>query len=111
MITGTAQNAVQSGNPFGVLQSQSKVPAADPNASLANQTVFLKLLVAQLQNQNPTSPADGVQFISQLAQFTQVEQSLAIKQDLDDIRKAILANGGVPPAAAPALENKPPASN
>lgn len=110
MITGTAQNAVQSGNPFGELQSQSKVPAADPNASLANQTVFLKLLVAQLQNQNPTSPADGVQFISQLAQFTQVEQSLAIKQDLDDIRKAILAHGGVP-AAAPAPQNNPPASN
>ena len=93
MINATTPDALRSGNPFGDLQSQSKAPVSDPNATLANQTVFLKLLVAQLQNQNPTSPADGVQFISQLAQFTQVEQSVAMKQDLDDIRKAILSGG------------------
>ena len=36
---------------------------------------FLKLFVTQLQNQDPLNPQDSSQFISQLAQLTQVEQA------------------------------------
>ena len=36
---------------------------------------FLKLFVTQLQNQDPLNPQDSSQFISQLAQITQVEQA------------------------------------
>ncbi|HEV2469747.1 MAG TPA: flagellar hook capping FlgD N-terminal domain-containing protein [Candidatus Sulfotelmatobacter sp.] len=45
--------------------------------------MFLQLLVAQLQNQNPLDPMDPTQFVGQLAQFselsavTQIEQLLA----------------------------------
>jgi len=34
---------------------------------------FLKLLVAQLQHQDPTQPTEGTEFVTQLAQFSQVE--------------------------------------
>lgn len=49
------------------------------------QDMFLKLLVAQLKFQDPSKPADPAQFISQTAQFQQVNQT-------DALIKAITAN-------------------
>jgi flagellar basal-body rod modification protein FlgD len=51
-----------------------------PTDSLGKDA-FLKLLVAQLRYQDPSNPTDSSQFMSQTAQFTQVEK-------LDDIAKA-----------------------
>lgn len=56
---------------------------------LANKEVFLQLLVAQLKNQNPLDPADGIEYVSQLAQFTQLEQSMNMNQELQTIRETI----------------------
>ena len=53
-----------------------------PSTTLVNKNVFLQLLVAQIKNQDPLNPTDGVQFLTQLAQFQQVEQSLNMGQDL-----------------------------
>lgn len=49
------------------------------------QDAFLKLLVAQLQNQDPLNPMDGMNFVSQLAQFTQLETLLGMRGDLRDL--------------------------
>ena len=38
------------------------------------QTDYMKLLVTQLQNQNPLEPMNNDQMASQLAQFSQLEQ-------------------------------------
>jgi flagellar basal-body rod modification protein FlgD len=48
--------------------------------------MFLQLLVAQIRHQDPLNPADGVQFLTQLAQFTQLEQSMSMSTDLAAIR-------------------------
>ena len=50
--------------------------------SLTNEDAFLKLLVAQIQHQDPLNPSDGVQFLSQLTEFSQLEQLIQINQEL-----------------------------
>ncbi len=63
--------------------------------------MFLKLLVTQIRNQNPLNPADGTQFLTQLAQFTELEQTIAIRQELEAIA-ARLDSGAAPPEPAEA---------
>jgi flagellar basal-body rod modification protein FlgD len=53
--------------------AQGAAGVANPNGTLG-QNDFLKLMIAQLQAQNPLSPANTNEFMSELAQFTQVEQ-------------------------------------
>ena len=45
--------------------------------------MFLQLLVAQLQNQDPLNPTDSTQFVSELAQFSELEQVIAIRGDIE----------------------------
>jgi flagellar basal-body rod modification protein FlgD len=60
-----------------------------PDQLSADKDTFLKLLVAQLKHQNPLEPADGLQFVTQLAQFTAIEHSAAMRDDLAAIRTAL----------------------
>jgi flagellar basal-body rod modification protein FlgD len=48
--------------------------------------MFLQLLVAQLQNQDPLNPTDSSTFVTQLAQFEQLETSINTGQDISAIR-------------------------
>lgn len=44
-------------------------------SSMLGQNDFLKLMIAQLQAQNPLEPGNSNEYVSELAQFTQVEQT------------------------------------
>ena len=55
---------------------------------LANKETFLQLLVAQIKNQDPLQPTDGIQFVSQLAQFSQLEQLIGIRGELEAAKTA-----------------------
>lgn len=52
-------------------------------SSPPSEEMFLHLLVAQLQNQDPLNPTDSTQFVSQLAQFSELEQVIAIRSDIE----------------------------
>jgi flagellar basal-body rod modification protein FlgD len=70
----------------GATQTAGSTLPSTLNKSV-NKETFLQLLVAQLKNQNPLSPSDGAQFISQLAGFTQLEQTINMSQELEGIHK------------------------
>jgi flagellar basal-body rod modification protein FlgD len=64
--------------------ANSSASTASSSSALANESTFLQLLVAQIKNQDPTQPMDSTAFLSQLAQFSQLEQLVGIRQDLEN---------------------------
>lgn len=66
-------------NSVGPLYTDASVSAKSAtNAQELGKTEFLKLLVTQLQNQDPMNPVDNQQFIAQLATFSSLEQLISI---------------------------------
>jgi len=66
-----------------------------PKAKVASSdfTTFLKLLTAQLKNQDPLKPLDSTQFVAQLASFSSVEQQVKTNDALAGIQATL---GGTP---------------
>jgi flagellar basal-body rod modification protein FlgD len=75
--------------------------------------MFLQLLVAQLQNQNPTSPMDPSQFVGQLAQFSELSQVTSIyqllQQNLPASGSGSGSTGGTPAAGSNSAKGGSPA--
>ena len=65
--------------------SSSSSAASALGGTAPTEQMFLQLLVAQLQNQDPLNPTDSTQFVSQLAQFSELEQVMAIRTDTDTL--------------------------
>jgi flagellar basal-body rod modification protein FlgD len=63
--------------------------AANAASATVDKDMFLQLLVAQLKNQDPLNPTDSTQFVTQLAQFQQLEQSVNTGEDVSAIRQDI----------------------
>lgn len=97
MIPGIT-SGTNSSQQSSATNSSATSSALDP---MATEQTFLKLLVAQLKNQNPLQPQDGTQFVAQLAQFSSVEQEVQMRQDLDSIN-TVLSN----PAAQQTSSNQ-----
>ena len=55
------------------------------SASKVDYDAFLKLLVAQMRNQDPTKPTDSAEYLSQIASFSSVEQQISANQRLDSL--------------------------
>lgn len=53
------------------------------NSKGLGRDAFLKLLVAQLKNQDPLKPQDNSAFVAELAQFSSLEQTMGINDRLD----------------------------
>jgi flagellar basal-body rod modification protein FlgD len=72
--------------------SSAPVSATSKPDPLANESTFLTLLVSQLKNQDPLSPVDSNQFVSQLTEYSQLEQLIGIKANTTPLAPAATTN-------------------
>ncbi|HME11111.1 MAG TPA: flagellar hook capping FlgD N-terminal domain-containing protein [Bryobacteraceae bacterium] len=93
MIVNSTSNTVNSAS-SPAASTSAAATAASATSGLANEQVFLQLLVAQLQKQDPTQPTDPMQFVSELAQFSSLEQEVQMRQDLDKINTDTAPSSG-----------------
>lgn len=70
--------------PVGSQQTNTTADTKATGPGVDYQT-FLKLLVAQMKNQDPTQPMDATQQVTQLAQFSSVEQAVQTNSKLDQL--------------------------
>lgn len=75
-------------------------PATAPSATQRNAMdydAFLKLMIAEMKNQDPLSPTNASEYVAQFASFAQVEQALKTNQKLDELlsASALAQSGGL----------------
>jgi flagellar basal-body rod modification protein FlgD len=70
--------------------------------ALTSEQTFLQILIAQIQNQDPTSPTDPTQFVSQLTQYSELEQLIGINQGVQKINSTAATNTTTTSATNPA---------
>jgi flagellar basal-body rod modification protein FlgD len=82
----------------------SAVSGVSPNAGAIAEAVggqnlgkteFLELLIAQLENQDPLEPMDNSEFVAQLAQFSSVEQLVAVNDGINILATQLLSTNNV----------------
>jgi flagellar basal-body rod modification protein FlgD len=100
-MVNTVSNPLSSQAQAGANTTQSTPAGPGPEHQISKD-VFLKLMVAQLQNQNPLNPVDGVDFLMQLSQISGVEQMVEMRRRLEAIHD--LLEQRQPPAL---VETKP----
>ncbi|EHQ91592.1 flagellar hook capping FlgD N-terminal domain-containing protein [Desulfosporosinus youngiae] len=81
-MTNTINGTSKSGSSNTLSGSQSIIT----NDTLGKDD-FLKLLIAQMQNQDPLNPTDNKDSIAQLAQFSSLEQMNNIATSMDALNK------------------------
>ncbi|MFN3546960.1 MAG: flagellar hook assembly protein FlgD [Mesorhizobium sp.] len=59
--------------------------ATTKSATTVDYESFLRLLVTQMKNQDPTAPMDSTDYVAQLATFSQVEQTVQTNNKLDSL--------------------------
>lgn len=66
------------------VSSPSPAAAQSPTAGIDFQSM-LKIILTQLQFQDPLKPLDNFQFVSQLAQFSQLQQGAALNDQITSL--------------------------
>lgn len=96
-MSSTASPASWSTYPVDPAASAAAAAGETGSARILGKDDFLRLLVAQLQHQDPLNPVESQEYISQLATFSSLEQLIAIRASIEKL------------AASPIFENEPAA--
>lgn len=82
-------------NPTSTWSNYSSKNASTQIDNELGKDAFLKLMITQMQNQDPLSPMDNKDMIAQMAQFTSVEQLVNISSQLTSMSQSLGNNSGL----------------
>lgn len=75
-------------------QTGDKMPGTETKGNNMGQDAFMKLLSAQLQNQDPLKPQENGEFLAQLATFSSLEKLTAIETSIKELTAAFQTLAG-----------------
>lgn len=86
----TSNNIVSTSNTWpNYATGNSANPGSKTGSSVMGKDQFLKILITQLQNQDPMQPMEDKEFIAQMAQFSSVEQLMNISTQLTSLNQSL----------------------
>lgn len=83
-------------------KTENGTPIVQPGKE-TNKDIFLQMLVGQMTNQDPFNPQDPTQYITQLAQFTTLEQMMEMNEGIEylaGINNGVLINSALSTSSA-----------
>ena len=86
--TGTTTQQPTAQLPAGDTAVAGGGTASTSTLNGVNSDTFLKLLISQLENQDPDNPTDPTQFLSETADFEEVQQLSALSTDMTSLVSA-----------------------
>ncbi len=76
-------------------QTGDKMPGTETKGNNMGQDAFMKLLSAQLQNQDPMKPQENGEFLAQLATFSSLEKLTSIETSIKELTTAFQTLAGI----------------
>ena len=94
----------------GSTSNTGSTSSATGTSASSLQTMFLNLLVTELQNQDPTQPVDPTEMVGQMISLNQLDQLISINQALSSITGTSTSTGSTPTQASTAPSTSSTAS-
>ncbi|NJJ37769.1 flagellar hook assembly protein FlgD [Paenibacillus apii] len=91
---GTSNSIISTSNVWPNYSAANSASSSAGSASLGKDQ-FLKILITQLQNQDPMQPMEDKEFIAQMAQFSSVEQLMNISGQLTALNQSLGSVSGL----------------
>lgn len=84
----SAADKLKTDNAVDMFNKSIAVNGRQPSQTLGKDD-FLKILMAQMTNQDPTEPLDNTQFVAQMAQFSSLEQMLNMSNNFEKLNTLV----------------------
>ncbi|MCP4596073.1 flagellar hook capping FlgD N-terminal domain-containing protein [Neptuniibacter sp.] len=79
-------------NVFDQINQTNKSSAAATSQTEEDSDMFMRLMIAQLQNQDPSSPADTADYMQQIATMSQVESINQLNTSMNEMSQSMLSS-------------------
>ncbi|NVK43075.1 MAG: flagellar biosynthesis protein FlgD [Oceanospirillaceae bacterium] len=85
-------NNVNGSNVFDQINQANQANSSSKSKAESDSEMFMKLMIAQLQNQDPTSPADTNDFMQQIATMSNVESMANLTKTVESMGESLLSS-------------------